>query len=306
MSSSAPLLAVPAQLNAQLHAPGAVAAAQSALKMAEGLVLSASSTSPVKEGVIMASAAPTASIIASAAPTAVVQQALVISTTAPTVVEVEGPITLARPEVATRRARAPRTLPAPQPILSAAECHAAAAAEGLALVRSAKSQTGFMCVRPNNSAKFPFHAIFMGSRAANGRHDYLGRFASAEEAALAVARALGPEGVARELKKQEPPAPKVAKVVAAPKVAAAPKAVVPAYAVAPVNAAVVVAASRKRPLSEAFVVGNEENMPSPGPPTDVGAMLLMNFARCAAAAAARCARARKSAPRGAATRGGAT
>ena len=57
----------------------------------------------------------------------------------------------------------------------------------------------------------------------------------------------------------------------------APKAVVPAYAVAPVNAAVVVAASRKRAHAEAFV-GNEENMPSPGPPTDVGAMLLMNFA----------------------------
>ena len=26
------------------------------------------------------------------------------------------------------------------------------------------------------------------------------------------------------------------------------------------------------------MVGNEENMPSPSPPTDVGAMLLMNFA----------------------------
>ena len=76
--------------------------------------------------------------------------------------------------------------------MTAAEAHAAAAAEGLTLVPSAENSTGFKGVCRMSSASKPFQAqVWHG-----GRHNYLGSFATAEEAALAVARFLGPAGAA--------------------------------------------------------------------------------------------------------------
>ena len=76
--------------------------------------------------------------------------------------------------------------------MNAAEAHAAAAAEGLALLR-AENATGFKHVRRHiGSASKPF----MASLKQSGSETSLGTFATAEEAALAVARFLGPEGVA--------------------------------------------------------------------------------------------------------------
>ena len=83
--------------------------------------------------------------------------------------------------------------PAP---MTAAEAHAAAASKLLALVR-AENATGFKGVSHSVavSASKPFIAkLWHGGRTAN-----LGNFATAEEAALAVARFLGPEGVAAAL-----------------------------------------------------------------------------------------------------------
>ena len=81
--------------------------------------------------------------------------------------------------------------------MTAAEAHAAATAEGLALVR-AENSSGFKGVfRPSrkSSTSKPFEAQLTHG----GRQKYLGTFATAEEAALAVARALGPAGVAAAL-----------------------------------------------------------------------------------------------------------
>ena len=78
--------------------------------------------------------------------------------------------------------------PAP---MTAAEAHAAAESEGLTLLRAVNS-TGFKGVRHQNSASKPF----MADLYRDGRSNYLGTFATAEEAALAVARSLGPEGIA--------------------------------------------------------------------------------------------------------------
>ena len=84
--------------------------------------------------------------------------------------------------------------------MTAAEAHAAAAAEGLALV-PAENATGFKGVSRNKGGTSkPFKARAVGTAGAN----HLGCFATAEEAALAVARFLGPEGVAAAL---APPAP---------------------------------------------------------------------------------------------------
>ena len=78
--------------------------------------------------------------------------------------------------------------PGPMPEVEAV---AAAAEEGLALVRSA-SATGFKGVAANQSRSRPFGAsIFRG-----GRQELLGSFSGAPEAALCYARALGPEGCA--------------------------------------------------------------------------------------------------------------
>ena len=69
---------------------------------------------------------------------------------------------------------------------------------GLALVPSAENKTGFKHVRGNygaGSASKPFIA----APRQDGRTKFLGRFATVESAALAVARFLGPEGVAMAL-----------------------------------------------------------------------------------------------------------
>ncbi len=77
------------------------------------------------------------------------------------------------------------------PTMTAAEAHAAAASEGLALLR-AENLTGFKGVQRSNIVSKPFKSdLWLG-----GRNNHLGTFATAEEAALAVARLLGPEGVA--------------------------------------------------------------------------------------------------------------
>ena len=99
----------------------------------------------------------------------------------------------------------PEPAPVPQPTMTAAEAHAAAAAEGLVLLR-ADNAAGFKFVYPksgNNPFKaHPYHC---------GRQHDLGSFATAEEAALAVARFLGPAGVAAAL---TPPAPEPAPMTA--------------------------------------------------------------------------------------------
>jgi hypothetical protein len=99
------------------------------------------------------------------------------------------------------------------PTTMAAQAHAAAAAEGPTLV-PAENATGFMGVSSSSSATKPFKA--QASR--GGRQQHLGCFATAEEAALAVARFLGPEGVAAAL---APPEPKPAPMTAAEAHAAA-------------------------------------------------------------------------------------
>ena len=83
----------------------------------------------------------------------------------------------------------PAAEPAP---MTAEEAHAAAAAEGLTLVR-AENPTGFKGV---SSPAAPPSKPFKAQLWRGGRTESLGVFATAEEAALAVARFLGPEGVA--------------------------------------------------------------------------------------------------------------
>ena len=79
-----------------------------------------------------------------------------------------------------------------QPTLTAAEAHAAAEAEGLTLMRF-DNATGFRSVTFHRQCKAkPFQA----NPCRNGKHEHLGHFATAEEAALAVARWWGPEGIA--------------------------------------------------------------------------------------------------------------
>ena len=78
--------------------------------------------------------------------------------------------------------------------MSAAEAHATAEAKGLALLR-AENATGFKYVRRDDRKSKPFQAQVKQ----DGRNRSLGNFTTAEEAALAVARFLGPEGVAAAL-----------------------------------------------------------------------------------------------------------
>ena len=75
--------------------------------------------------------------------------------------------------------------------MSAAEAQATAEKEGLTLLR-ADNSTGFKGVSHDPRCSKPFNVgLWHG-----GRRNCLGTFATAEEAALAVARFLGPEGVA--------------------------------------------------------------------------------------------------------------
>ena len=69
--------------------------------------------------------------------------------------------------------------------MTSAEAHAAAAEEGLSLVR-AENPSGFKGVAHTNKAGKPYQAQAMHG----GRQEYLGTFVTAEEAALAVARSL--------------------------------------------------------------------------------------------------------------------
>ena len=97
--------------------------------------------------------------------------------------------------------------------MTAAEAHAAAAIEGLTLVR-AETATGFKGVSLQNDGRKPFQAQLRHS----GRNKHLGYFATPEEGALAVARFLGPKGVAKAL---APPAPEPTPMTAAEAHAAA-------------------------------------------------------------------------------------
>ena len=73
--------------------------------------------------------------------------------------------------------------PGPAP-MTAAEAHAAAASDGLTLVRSATATTGFKGVSQQINGSKPFKARLMVA----GSFNQLGYFATAEEAALAVAK----------------------------------------------------------------------------------------------------------------------
>ena len=105
---------------------------------------------------------------------------------------------------ASARAARPPAAPEPAP-MTAAEAHAAAAAEGLALVR-AENATGFKGVGRRSRAddggggargSKPFRETrLQEARGRKAQLTRLGKFATAEEAALAVARFLGPAGAA--------------------------------------------------------------------------------------------------------------
>ena len=86
--------------------------------------------------------------------------------------------------------------------MTPAEVHAAASAEGLSLLR-AENATGFKYVfyDERSSKTKPFRAELKH----DGRRKHLGNFATAEEAALAVARLLGPDGVAAALASKPAP-----------------------------------------------------------------------------------------------------
>ena len=86
--------------------------------------------------------------------------------------------------------------------MTAAEAHAAAAEEGLALLR-ADNAAGFKHVTRKSASK-PFQARPEPRRAQH----YLGHFATAEEAALAVARFLGPLAAAPRRPMTRPQAPR--------------------------------------------------------------------------------------------------
>ena len=78
--------------------------------------------------------------------------------------------------------------------MTAAEARAAAAKEGLTLVR-AENPTGFKGVYRAECATAA-QAVPGDTERRRAQADHLGYFATAEEAALAFARFLGPEGVA--------------------------------------------------------------------------------------------------------------
>ena len=88
--------------------------------------------------------------------------------------------------------------------MTVAEAHAAAAAEGLALLRDDDNKTGFKGVYRYRGVEPWRPKPFKAELNIGGRTNSLGTYATAEEAALAVARFLGPAGAAAAL---APPAP---------------------------------------------------------------------------------------------------
>jgi hypothetical protein len=86
--------------------------------------------------------------------------------------------------------------PQPQP-LTADEARAAAAAEGLELMPSSRSETGFKGVRKDNGK-------FAAQIRENGKQRHLGLFATPEEAALCYARHVGAERAAAEARGDGP------------------------------------------------------------------------------------------------------
>ena len=80
--------------------------------------------------------------------------------------------------------------------MTADEAVAAAEAEGLTLVRSSDSATGFKGVTRNE--KVCKNKPFKATAWRGGERQYLGYYATAEEAALAYARALGPAPMTAE------------------------------------------------------------------------------------------------------------
>ena len=94
--------------------------------------------------------------------------------------------------------------PAPAPPMSEAEARRLAEAEGLQLVPSSSNPTGFRGVACNGSKSKPFKAQAQH----DGRTQFLGRFASPAEAALAFARHLGgPASIAAAAAAAGAPAP---------------------------------------------------------------------------------------------------
>ena len=73
----------------------------------------------------------------------------------------------------------------------AAEARRLAEAEGLELIRSTDSMSGFLGVCRSGSSSKPYVSKLW----TEGKLKHLGRYPTAEEASLAYARALGPEGV---------------------------------------------------------------------------------------------------------------
>jgi hypothetical protein len=84
----------------------------------------------------------------------------------------------------------------PQP-LTAEEARAAAAAEGLELVMSTRSKTGFKGVSKDGGK-------YQAKITENGKWRHLGNFATAEEAALCYARHIGAERAAVEAADAQP------------------------------------------------------------------------------------------------------
>ena len=89
--------------------------------------------------------------------------------------------------------------------LTADEAKAAAAAEGLELVLSSSSETGFKGVRKN-------HGKYRAVIKENGKERLLGNFATPEEAALHYARHIGKERAAAEAAEARAQAPRIPRI----------------------------------------------------------------------------------------------
>ena len=90
-----------------------------------------------------------------------------------------------------------RAMAQPTAAMSLEEVETAVTAEGLTLVRSSANKSGFTWVTPNSRTRWKAQLTCGGSGGKPSWKDaYLGSFGSAAEAALAVARELGPQGSA--------------------------------------------------------------------------------------------------------------